>query len=555
MSDSLSECVMDTMTSTIKVTAEIVSSYIPIVATIKILVEEIYKIYSNVECNKELCLIMMDRVKTAEFALEQMMLKSEENKEYFYENEYSLSLNKFVNVLKDIKNFVEKVSKIEGVRKFFEANRIKQTYEKLTQEFDTCMKELHFTIAIANKNQRAKDAQKVDQAIEKLEKLNLGIDNKLSIIMSKMNIQPGDVPNINENDWKKPSAGLHKKDSVIRKYYNGIEVACKPIEDSSQNKAERENLKELYEKYDIPWNRKIQIIRDICNGLIFLREINILHHDISTTSFSIQNQLEMFHWMAPKQIEKYKKYSNKKSYTFSCEMFSFRMLIWELCYERIPYKPLETEKVADYVLSGKREKLTSRKFDNANDVNIQKKFNEIINKGNRIDLMQLHSELEKLAEHNPIALCAPQLLENNKLDFGDTENSKLPKFEDEPINFYENNSSIDPLISVDEGIKFHRNKNYESAWKCFEKNFKLCNPLEQYWQAYYLYYGYFVKQDKEPVADAQYRYAVSLINNFSNYPNINDEKRNKILHYLKLASNNKNNKAAYQLGNIYVNGA
>ncbi|CAG8838635.1 16154_t:CDS:1 [Gigaspora margarita] len=162
MSDSLSEYVMDTMTSTIKVTAEIMSSFVPIVATIKILVEDIYKIYLNVECNKELCLIMMDRVKTAEFALEQMMLKSEENKEYFYENEYSLSLNKFVNVLKDIKNFVEKVSKIEGVRKFFEANRIKQTYEKLTQEFDTCMKELHFTIAIANENQRAKDAQKVD---------------------------------------------------------------------------------------------------------------------------------------------------------------------------------------------------------------------------------------------------------------------------------------------------------------------------------------------------------------------------------------------------------
>ncbi|CAG8838636.1 16155_t:CDS:2, partial [Gigaspora margarita] len=351
-----------------------------------------------------------------------------------------------------------------------------------------------------------------------------------------MNIQPGDVPNINENDLKKPPAGLYEKDSVIRKYYNGFEVACKPIEDSSQNKvelailgklsllspnilkfyslsyfdnneymifewAERGNLKELYKKYDIPWNRKIQIIHDICNGLIFLRGINILHHDIrcknvfitknldpklgnfqyaretnaSTTSFSIQNQLEMFRWMAPKQIKKYKKYSNKKSYTFSCEMFSFRMLIWELCYERIPYKPLETEKVADYVLSGKREKLTSRKFDNANDVNIQKKFNEIINKGNRIDLMQLHSKLEKLAEHNPIALCALQLLENNKLDFA--------------------------------------------------------------------------------VANAQYRYAVSLINNFGNNPNINDEKRNEILHYLKLASNNKNNKVAYQLGNIYMNGA
>ncbi|CAG8827685.1 41088_t:CDS:2 [Gigaspora margarita] len=389
---------MDTMTSIIKVTAKIISSYVPIVATIKILVEEIYKIYVNVEYNKELCLIMMDQVKTAEFALEQMMLRSKENEEYFYEKEYSLLLKKFINILKDIKNFVEK-----------------QTYKKLTQEFDTCMKKLHFTIAIANENQKAKDAQKVDQAIEICNNLELTwfkmsiFNNKLdrlaqciSIIMTKMNIQLGDVPNINENNLKKPPVGLHKKDSVIRKYYNSIEVAYKPIKDSSQNKVE----------------------------LAILGKLSL------------------------------SKYS--------------------------------------------------------------------------------------------------QLLENNKLDFGitcNTENSKLPKFEDEPINFYENNSLIDSLISVDEGIEFHCNKNYKSAWKCFVENSKLCNSLAQYWQAYYLYYRYFVKQDKEPVADMQYRYTVSLINNFGNDLNFNDEKCNKILHYLKLASNNKNNKAAYQLGNIYMNRA
>ncbi|KAF0440105.1 HCP-like protein [Gigaspora margarita] len=310
------------------------------------------------------------------------------------------------------------------------------------------MKELHFTIAIANENQRAKDAQKVDQAIEKL---NLGIDNKLdilaqriSIIMTKMNIQLGDVPNTNENNLKKTPVGLYKKDSVIRKYYNSIEVACKPIKDSSQNKVELAILGK-YKNVFITKNLDPKL-----GNFQYACETNA-----STTSFSIQNQLEMFvGWPMNEQIEKYKEYSNKKSYTFSCEMFS---------------------------------------------------------------------ELEKLAKHNPIALCAPQLLENNKLDFGitcDTENSKLPKFEDEPINFYENNSLIDPLISVDEGIKFHRNKNYKSAWKCFEENSKLCNPLAQYWQAYYLYYEYFVKQDKE--------HANQLFKNVADNNN-DDDQNNKLL--------------------------
>ncbi|CAG8769368.1 5719_t:CDS:1, partial [Dentiscutata erythropus] len=60
----------------------------------------------------------------------------------------------------------------------------------------------------------------------------------------------------------------------------------------------------------------------------------------------------------------------------------------------------------------------------------------------------------------------------NSLYFGTasdltTENLKLPKFEND-LKF-EDNPSINSLMSVDEGIEFHRNEYYESAWKCFEK--------------------------------------------------------------------------------------
>ncbi|RIB13429.1 hypothetical protein C2G38_2040988 [Gigaspora rosea] len=44
--------------------------------------------------------------------------------------------------------------------------------------------------------------------------------------------------------------------------------------------AEYGSLKELHENFDNCWTRKIQIIRDICRGILFLYDVNIFHHDI-----------------------------------------------------------------------------------------------------------------------------------------------------------------------------------------------------------------------------------------------------------------------------------
>lgn len=61
-------------------------------------------------------------------------------------------------------------------------------------------------------------------------------------------------------------------------------------------------------------------------------------------------------------------------------MISFGMLIWELCYERLPYKDLDFVEISEHVLSGKREKLLHGKFDKLDDKQIQDKFIDIIEK-------------------------------------------------------------------------------------------------------------------------------------------------------------------------------
>ncbi|CAJ0761730.1 11174_t:CDS:2 [Entrophospora sp. SA101] len=57
-------------------------------------------------------------------------------------------------------------------------------------------------------------------------------------------------------------------------------------------------------------------------------------------------------WMAPEKLK-----AKGIEYDFCSEMFSYGMLLWELVYQKIPYKEFKVNDINDYVLSGKREVL------------------------------------------------------------------------------------------------------------------------------------------------------------------------------------------------------
>ncbi|KAF0531736.1 kinase-like protein [Gigaspora margarita] len=104
-------------------------------------------------------------------------------------------------------------------------------------------------------------------------------------------------------------------------------------------------LKDAYSKYDIPWTRKIKIIRNICRGLVYLRGVNIFHYDLRCKNVFIREDLEpklgnfkkprvadggtkdtigilkdVAHWMVPELLEKYKQDKSEEDiYTFHCE--------------------------------------------------------------------------------------------------------------------------------------------------------------------------------------------------------------------------------------------
>ncbi|CAG8515152.1 1314_t:CDS:10 [Funneliformis caledonium] len=167
--------------------------------------------------------------------------------------------------------------------------------------------------------------------------------------------------------------------------------------------AELRNLCDVYNIYDISWTTKVSIALGICRGIIFLHSCSILHHDIRCANIMITARLEpkitnfkcahimfdgvskpkktfyesipnlddVINWMAPEKI----KYFKLHRYDVKCEAFSFGMLMWELAFEKVPYKGWNVHKIKNHVLNKYRETLESR---SNNDESFQEKYFEII---------------------------------------------------------------------------------------------------------------------------------------------------------------------------------
>ncbi|KAF0531731.1 kinase-like protein [Gigaspora margarita] len=595
---------------------------VPFLNALNVLVREVNKIYEDAECNKELCSIMTDRVAIGEFSMRRML---EKNDSEYYFQKYFISFKRFENVLINIKDFINKVSKLDGFRKFLGASEVKKNYEKLIKEFDTSINDLQFTIAVVNESQN----QKVDESLRGVEETLKTLGTKLDLVVQSVNIAKNSddvpLPKIDQNELYGPIKQDYRGSEnrpVIKKFYKGSEVACRPTKMSKFlneeikllgklgqspyilqfyglsnvdnhdvlifDWAENRTLKELYNNYHIPWTRKIQITRDICRGLIYLRSVQIFHHDVRCKNVFVLRNLDpklgnfscgrqtdavtrnlsglttdIIHWMAPELINKYKNGNIKENtYTFNSEIFSFGMLIWELCYEKIPYEGWNFNEILNHVLDGKREDLSHGNLNDPVKEEILLEFIKIIRAAwkhishERISVTNLHQKLEELIETYPIL---NDISLNKKMLNVNKMNTAKPVTPEPEIH-----SSYIPL---EEGIRLHQSKQYKKAWQCFEENANLGNLKAKYWQGYYLYHEYgVVTQDIEKAKqlykeaangdhpDAQYRYAALLLQELKKEDNNKEDYCKEILHYFKLAANNYHIDAIYCMGDIYAKG-
>ncbi|CAG8806327.1 18280_t:CDS:2 [Gigaspora margarita] len=283
------------------------------------------KIHENAECNKEICSIKIRLMSIAESEMNLMILNMDNNMKNFFKSSYYLSFKSFKIIISKIKEYVKNISTLSGYKKYINAKEVKNKFEKLINEYNKCIENLQFTRFTL----KAVDIEKVEKDLKEVEETlqnitcsdNRNIDvtvQEISIIRNQIAKQQSDVraQRINPSELKDRLVSLknhHHRGRKVKKLYNGFEVECKPIDNYKNQESElsilgklqskcilrfyglssvdslkvtviewtnNKTLKELYNTCIIPWTRKLQIVRDICRGIVFLRRLNIFHHDL-----------------------------------------------------------------------------------------------------------------------------------------------------------------------------------------------------------------------------------------------------------------------------------
>ncbi|RHZ77125.1 hypothetical protein Glove_185g28 [Diversispora epigaea] len=530
---------------------DVIKLFVPLIESVTIVISEIMTVYENVQYNKNICNSLMDRVDAAETAVKTFKRRLTETGNFqFHNQEYYKSFIRFVDIMKQIKNFITDVSNLNRYQKFLYSGSVKDGFDSLVKDFDVIMAELHFTMAVANEEQRRRDQCALESDIADmnkfLSKIGGGIidqNQRINTVLHEVSLMrekldhsdSSEDKNIKANQIKstdlidpltsKATDRRGKNSRIIKKIYMKSEVACKPIDlqngdpkeatkikgqlailgklrdslniirfyglSNTENSdvmvfewAEYGSLKELYCNYDIAWHVKVQIALEICRGLTFLHSCEILHHDIrcahilmctglipkiakfnysrmaSGPTSDMKGVTDIMRWMAPEKLRDSVKH--QVPYTFKCEIFSFGMLLWELVFEKIPYKKWDILKIKEHVLAGNREKITWGKA--PPDVQkLQKGLAKTIvsawqeDPTIRASLQNIFINLDHLANK----YCTgkeniPKLLPNGELDL---DGSRANPISDDEDHSHSTNGlvEIQQIISLEEGVATHRN--------------------------------------------------------------------------------------------------
>ncbi|CAG8530551.1 26490_t:CDS:2, partial [Gigaspora margarita] len=292
-----------------------------------------------------------------------------------------------------------------------------------------------------NKNEYINNIEKIIQNLVEKSSLEISVPRIDSALLfdpptpgdSKLNLEndPDRRPEWDQDDC------VQTKHSIKKIYKRGVEVACEPVNAFSQNMSilselkrfdESRNILKFYglsrvdddemlvfewaslgslknvyenEKKKIPWDLKVKIAQDICQGLLFLSHANIFHRDVRCENIMMTHYMEpkitnfylakhaseigpdneehiadyilrIINWYAPEMMQKNAKYTQE------CEVFV--MLLWELAFQRIPYEKMSKEEIIFHVQHGRRES-PDPPFYTLEYLNIQRKYLKIIADG------------------------------------------------------------------------------------------------------------------------------------------------------------------------------
>ncbi|CAG8555841.1 5060_t:CDS:2 [Rhizophagus irregularis] len=326
---------------------EAITPFIPLIGLASTTIVEIVKIYQTSQYNKRICNSLLDRARLSEIAIDQLIRRRKENEKNFKSQIWYNAFDRFVFILDKMKTFAEKVSQLQGFKVYFKAKKVSEKFNTLMNEYDNAMKDLNFTIAIVNEQQKQIDNESLNadigemkEFLEKIENNNEENSVKMSLIYEEVqNIKSmiskseiNETKRIDSNKLTEPvvgrqsdTRGSSRGKTKKRIYMNAIEVACRtiniPEKDSKMTQrflaicikatqspniiqfyglsiidgstvmvlewAELGSLRELYKENKIPLKLKLSYALDICRGIAYLNALNIYHHDLKCSNVMV----------------------------------------------------------------------------------------------------------------------------------------------------------------------------------------------------------------------------------------------------------------------------
>ncbi|CAG8720200.1 8518_t:CDS:1, partial [Funneliformis mosseae] len=135
----------------------------PVIKTFLSLGNEIITLYEKAEHNKKLCSILLKRVNCAYAAVKDLNIKKTENTQFFVKHDNLKILEDFTDCIREIKNFIEDISFLNKLQRFFYTGGINDTFQRLTKEFDAYMSSLNFSFIVESRDEFATMKDDVSQ--------------------------------------------------------------------------------------------------------------------------------------------------------------------------------------------------------------------------------------------------------------------------------------------------------------------------------------------------------------------------------------------------------
>ncbi|PKK77531.1 kinase-like protein [Rhizophagus irregularis] len=121
---------------------EAVGPYLPLITAVASLTQQIVKAYESAQYNKKSCAALIERVQSAEAAVQVLNRHKQENEKKFRNQSYYYNFERFVAILREIKGFIQDVTHLSGYRKFISSVHIKERFQQLITDFDSVVADL-----------------------------------------------------------------------------------------------------------------------------------------------------------------------------------------------------------------------------------------------------------------------------------------------------------------------------------------------------------------------------------------------------------------------------